>query len=74
MNTLQRTMLAATLAAVGAACLLRAWTAIYTPAREFLGIRVESAVEWGRLPMGWVLGGIVALGAGAYLWASRPKG
>lgn len=74
MNTLQRTMVAATLAAVGIACLVKAWATIYSPPREFLGVRVEAAVEWSRLPMGWVLGGVVALGAGLYVWASRRSG
>jgi len=71
MNPLQRTMVAATLAAVGVACLVKAWGTIHSPAREFLGVRVEASVEWSQLPMGWVLGGVLALGAGLYVWASR---
>jgi len=74
MNPLQRTMVAATLAAVGIACLVKAWATIYSPAREFLGIRVESSIEWSQLPMGWLLGGVVALGAGVFVWASRRNG
>lgn len=71
MNPLQRTLVAATLVAVGVACLVKTWATIYSPPREFLGVRVEAVVEWGRLPMGWLLAGVVAIGAGLYVWASR---
>lgn len=74
MNSMQRTLVAATLVALGVACLAKAWFTIHIPAREFLGIRVESTVEWSQLPMGWVIGGVLAIGAGAYLWASRRSG
>lgn len=74
MNTTQRSLVAATLAVIGVLCLLKAWGTIYTPAREFLGLRVESAVEWSQLPMGWVVGGVVAIGASVFLWAGRRSG
>jgi hypothetical protein len=74
MNPLQRILAAATLAAAGVACLLKAWATIYTPPREFLGVRIASSVEWSRLPMGWLLGGIAAIGAALFVWASGRKG
>lgn len=74
MNSMQRTMLAATLAVIGVLCLFKTWVTIYSPAREFLGLRVEASVAWNEVPMGWLLGGVVALGAGAYLWMSRRSG
>jgi len=74
MNPIQRILAAATLAAAGVACLLKTWTTIYSPPREFLGVRIESSVEWGALPMGWLLGGIAAIGAALFVWASGRKG
>lgn len=74
MNPMQRILAAATLAAAGAACLFKAWATIHTPAREFLGVRIESSVDWGALPMGWLLGGIAAIGAALFVWASGRRG
>lgn len=74
MNPMQRILAAGTLAAAGVACLFKAWATVHVPAREFLGVRVESSVEWSRLPMGWVFAGIVAVGAALFTWAGGRKG
>lgn len=73
MNPMQRMLAAATLAAAGVACLLKTWATIYTPSREFLGVRIEASVAWSEMPMGWLLGGIAAIGAALFVWASRGK-
>lgn len=65
MNAGQRKVAALTLAVIGIACMIKAFTGVFVPAQDLLIVHVESHTEWSRLGMGWLIGGIVALGAAA---------
>lgn len=63
MNSGQRRIAALTLAAIGVACLVKAFAGVHVPEQDLLIVHVAAQWDWSRLHMGWLLGGIVALGA-----------
>ncbi len=73
MNRTNRMVVAATLAVAGVLCLWKAWARVYEPSHEFLGLHTDATVNWGGLPMGWVLFGVALLG-GAALVALGGRG
>jgi hypothetical protein len=66
MNRSQRDVVALTLLVAGILCLWKAWVKIYEPSHDLLGVvHTDAMVNWSATPMGWVLGGVVAIGAAA---------
>jgi HAMP domain-containing protein len=73
-NRAQRDVVALTLLVAGILCLWKAWVRIYEPSHDLLGVvHTDAQVNWSGIPMGWVLGGLAAIGAAALVRNSGPK-
>ena len=66
-NAGQRRITALTLAAIGVACLFKAFAGVHTPEQDLLIVHVAARWDWSHIDMTWLIGGIVALGAAALL-------
>jgi len=62
MNTSHLRIAALTLAAIGVACLLKAFADVHVPEQDLLIVHVAARWDWNQLHMGWLIGGIVSLG------------
>jgi hypothetical protein len=65
MNASQRRVAAITLAVIGALCVIKAFSGVYVPEQDLLIVRVTSHYDWSQVRMGWLIGGVLVLGAAA---------